>query len=95
MNFEMAVRECSRILKLFKIKWKLSFFLIQHKTIVSSADHNQESTCHKRILSRINGNQPKLLPRHGPQRVPTWKEEPNWQSPQKPFWIQAPNQSPP
>ena len=35
---------------------------------------------------------PKLLPCHDPQRVPTWKEEPNRQSPLL-IWIQAPNQS--
>ena len=30
-----------------------------------------------------------LSPHHGPHQVPTWEEEPNWQSPQL-IWIQPP-----
>ena len=48
------------------------FSLISYSTETYNEYFTQKST----------GIKPKLLPRHGPQRIPTWEEEPNWQIPQ-------------
>ena len=64
-----------------------SKFLTAPSSWQSSSDgfslilHTTESTT-TNPLTRIYGNQPKLLTHQGPQRVSTWEEEPKWPSPQ-------------